>query len=54
MATRGTTRSTGNSFRRSTTKASSSTKSRKPAGRVFGPSSQFRGVGRGVKGDPRK
>ena len=35
-------------------RVSPSTKSPKPVRPVFGPSSQFRGIGVGVKGDPRK
>lgn len=38
-----------------TKQVSPSTKVAKPAQeRVFGPGSQFRGIGVGVKGDPRK
>lgn len=33
---------------------STSTKTPKPSGNVFGPKSQFKGVGRGIPGDPRK
>ena len=33
---------------------SPSTKKRKPPVPVFGTSSQFKGIGRGVVGDPRK
>jgi len=51
---RGTTTSTADSFKRKSHGVSRSTKNAKPAGRVFGTSSQFRGVGNGVQGDPRK
>lgn len=48
------TSATGEYFRKVSKNVSPSTKTPKPAGRVFGASSQFRGVQSGVKGDPRK
>ena len=52
----GTTRDTGEYFKLvSTANASPSPKkSKRGTLAVFGPSSQFKGIGRGVKGDPRK
>jgi len=52
----GTTRDTGEYFKMvSTANARPSTKKSKPGSlAVFGPSSQFKGIGRGKKGDPRK
>ena len=52
----GTTRDTGEYFMLvSTANASPSPKKSKPGSlAVFGPSSQFKGIGRGKKGDPRK
>ncbi len=50
-----TTRKTGERFVRMSRKSSPSTKSRKtPQKRVFGSSSQFKGVRVGSPGDPRK
>ena len=54
MARRGTTTKTGMAFTRKSRQVSPSTKRRKAPGPVFGDSSQFRGVGRGVPGDPRR
>ncbi len=52
----GTTRKTGEYFKQvSTQNARPSTKKSKPGSlAVFGTSSQFKGIGRGKKGDPRK
>ena len=52
----GTTRDTGEYFMQVTkANASPSPKKSKPGSlAVFGTSSQFKGIGRGVKGDPRK
>lgn len=49
-----TTRAAGDSFVATSRKVSPSPKKRKVPGRVFGPSSQFKGVGVGVRGDVRK
>lgn len=52
---RGTTAKTGaNSIARSRESAPSTKTSVDPQLRVFGTSSQFRGIGTGVPGDPRK
>ena len=45
---------TGDHFRAVSQKVSPSKKSTKTSAPVFGSSSQFAGVGRGVPGDPRK
>jgi len=49
-----TTRASGEYFAKVTRKVSPSPKKRKTPGRVFGTSSQFKGVGTGVRGDVRK
>jgi len=54
MASRGTTAKTGRRFIATSGRVSPSTKTSKPAKPTFGTSSQFRGIGRGVEGDPRK
>lgn len=51
---RSTTTATGNKFMQRSKSVSPSTKTKKPPSRVFGPSSQFSGVGRGAAGDPRR
>ena len=51
---RGTTKQIADRFRTRSKVVSRSTKRVKPPGRVFGTSSQFRGVQVGVKGDPRR
>lgn len=54
MALRGTTTKTGRRFITNSGRVSPSTKTPKPANPTFGTSSQFSGIGRGIKGDPRK
>ena len=49
-----TTTEVGQSWVKKSQQAHPSKKVRKPQGRLFGPKSQFAGVGRGVPGDPRK
>ena len=54
MAAHRTTRKTGQAFTAKSRRVSKSTKTRKAPGRMFGTSSQFRGVGVGVAGDVRR